>query len=184
MSKNDYYDIDRILRRRKIKKTIALLATGAVVTAGIIHFNPNIKLPNIQFSKNNEKDDNTTTNDQPVNNNIVNNNTVEYGYTYDSDGEYVFIDHGQFLDDNQIVEETGVAEVSHNTYNRAAELIDNYIYYDPNLANTLPSTDEMANIIDFMNGDYEVSTKAEAQAMYDKLFEYYIIILNVFADYV
>lgn len=176
MADYDYYDIKHVKRRRRIKNTILAIITGAVVIGGVKHFGPNLisKFTKEQPTTEETKEDNIVIYDEPV---VTDEEVEEHDYSetdnFNDDNTYYDEDY-EYYDD---YEDTN-AEVSHNIESRVATLMNAYIYYDPALEYTLPSEQELANMIDFMNGDYEVSTREEAEAMYDKLFDYYVVMLN------
>ena len=166
MEKHDYYDKKRRNRRRRIKKAILAIATGAVVVAGIKHFNPDFKLP--KFPKINTEtpvdEDDIVIYDEPV---------VDPGIEPD-ETEYT-----EYTDDySDSINDTNATVVEHDIENRAYELINGYTYYDSELENKLPSKEELINMIDFINGDYENQSRESLENMYNKLFEYYTIMLN------
>ena len=168
MPKHDYYDIKRIIRRRRIKKAILTLATGAVVVAGIKHFNPDFKLP--KFPKQNTEtpvnEDDIVIFDEPV----VDPGIEPYE-TENSNIEYTLEYYDSLNDTNATI-------VEHDIEDRVYTLRNAYTYYDPELVNVLPSKEELADMIDFINGDYENQSRESLETMYNKLFDYYTIILN------
>ena len=56
---------------------------------------------------------------------------------------------------------------------------------DSELENKLPSEEELINMIDFINGDYENQSPESLETMYNKLFDYYAIkIRHLYVRYI